>query len=1018
MSGVGTPKHNGLAFSLGQYYQFSTTTKSPVRVDNNGLIYYFGSAAKIKLGNSAMMVDDEGRVKVTATGSTMQQPPAPPEPQWKYTLNPPDNCGDTIIRNVYDTILVHKDGYHKAGAVPHQAFRVKAVYDVQQNLLNYRTLDLFSYRHVNYHKIQFLGAKMPMRASNSSMLSEAVKKVKSKLSPIQLAIETDVVNQVWTTEVEDTVNGKRTFIILSTMDGQFHVVPTNSPTNEQGQMTVVQTVKPAYPGWMRESVNVKEATAARNGKPPMEPILSWSVDSTGQHAIGCAVERTTFANLLQNQVLTPQGSYPEYRSEQVDIGPAKVFAEQAFFGEGDSEPLMIDRLGVVGLRFLFTLTGKEPADFTVNIHVERDTPPEDTSPIRVGIAYAKPVLGSPIEPDAIIELFMSFHESTDQLKFHRALDGIYGGEVPQYGEWLIKVGNLEYLKFPMQAILDKDDQSKVIKFGCLKHLIEATTIYTELENLDLSTLSFYRTVRARKPKLTRNVEETSSGAWKGKMNHLTKRCAVQTDAFVYGVIVDTKQAGNSELFALIESYLTSDYGSELTEWQPSVTYPLRANYRTFFTKPQSGSSFLTQGRIPPQWWGHVLFWPMWYVFLELVHKELAGDFSKGPNHDKTFQDLFDEFGYANDDLWHLDCQHGCRSDYPSLSAVNEDNFDIYYWYYVLNFGYGQTDITSTFALATFVLNGYEDHVYPDSWPINSMLATANPEWNGEMTDIRWLAKDVFLLLKEIFTSSIDADNNLANTVLNKVNNLYFTTSFYNFSNYEYFVGLCFAYFHAADSQWTNSMESFWMLDPGYAHRFEDHFVLRQYPWCWHFAIQNYHRFLINRGRNGLMVHPNGHYSLMHDFVDCPTGDEPEGEYWSYALSSEAFNHPDNPITDFRGGFENTNPPAISERDGFLMDQLAFWSLTDEAIMTSHVDMHNQAFTQNETLDDYKPNGQQLYSYWTDEKEPVIVYGGLRYPCHRFNNPFMQFTLSSEADTWVKEPKVALAYPRIAPLWGK
>jgi len=167
-----------------------------------------------------------------------------------------------------------------------------------------------------------------------------------------------------------------------------------------------------------------------------------------------------------------------------------------------------------------------------------------------------------------------------------------------------------------------------------------------------------------------------------------------------------------------------------------------------------------------------------------------------------------------------------------------------------------------------------------------------------------------------------------------------------------------------------------------------------------------------------MVHPNGHYSLMHDFVDCPTGDEPEGEYWSYALSSEAFNHPDNPITDFRGSFENTNPPAISERDGFLMDQLAFWSLTDEAIMTSHVDMHNQAFTQNETLDDYKPNGQQLYSYWTDEKEPVIVYGGLRYPCHRFNNPFMQFTLSSEADTWVKEPKVALAYPRIAPLWGK
>jgi hypothetical protein len=941
----------GIRWELGTPYQFATTTKSPVRVDNDGLIYYFGSAVKIPL----VTKDSERALVPKATGSTMQRPPEGMANPWKFILNPNNNCGDEIIKNVYDTILYYQDGFVKAGAAPDQWFQVASKYELDEsgeptNVLDrYRILNSLFYQSTNQGKIGFLGSKMPMAPVSVSTLRKDLRLLKRRTKAFSLAIETDYVQQAWTTKVESQY-GSRTFVVLSTLDGKFHTFPINAPLDNNGQIAAkyIKTVTPAYPDWVFPFTNIKAAVATR-GTLPMVPIITWSIRSDGQRAITCLVERQPFANNLLDQVLLANGSYPEYRSEQFDLGPAKVFAEKTYYGSGDSEPLMIDRLGMVELDFDFSINTPELESYSFYATVVNQESPTDTSPMRIGIAYAHPALAKKgIVVDSKIELFMQFYRSQDQLKFHRALDGLYGSEVPQYGRWIVTVNGSERLKFPMQAMLDENLDP--IPFLCMKHWLNTTTIYTELENLDLSSLSFYRTIRIRQPILERNKPRTSSGGWLGTMNHLKKKCAIQTDAFVFGEVVETKQCGNADLFEHFVTYLSFHFDSNLraslTEWQPSVVHPLRANYRTFFTKPSTGSGFLGQGRLPPQWWGHVLFWPMWYVFAEMVHKEVAGEFVKGERHDWTHEE---HTAYLNtkypsgsdppfpggliqyysdppegsvyeDDGYHLGCKHGCNSAYPRISEVTANNFE-QYWSYVLDFANTQTDISSIFGLTTLIANGFGSHTY-GSWPIDGMLRTANPEWDGDSVVMSWLAKEVFVLLKAIFP--MEHGSYGFGNVLNTTNNMVFASPQYNLSALEYILGLCFAYHHAADGQFSNSTDAFWMLDSGHGHTFEDHFVLRDYPWAWHFAIQNYNRLWVNRGRNKIMVHPNGHYSLMHDYVYCPTGIEPEGELWAYTLSSNATNHPDNPISDYRTGFMHTDVPATSERDGFMMDKLSFW----------------------------------------------------------------------------------------------
>lgn len=1004
MSGHGNRDISGLIFNLGiDAYQYSTTTSSPVRVEDSGFIYYFGSGSRITLPNKFGTI-----LNMKAIGSTLQEPIN--LDRWKFIPNPNDNCGPTIIKNVYDTILFYKNSFFTGGSIPDQSYLVGSKYE-NELLTQYQVKYNLAYRHPSYHLLGFLGAKMPMPQHSSVLLTETLRRIKSRVSFFPVELEIDYIQQAWVTRVQSSEYGIRDFLIINTMDGIFCTCPINSPINEEQVISLdyIQSVTPNYPNWVCPFVNVKD-TVNSTGQPPLNPIISWSVNSSGTRAIGCLVERTEISNPLCNLVLYGDGSYPNSPSEEVEIGQAKVFAKKAFFGEGPSEPLMIDRLGLVELSFSITLTGRLLTDYVFSVDVINQQAPQNTDSIRVGIAYAKPVLDSVLQTDSIIELFMEFYVTENQQRFHRALDGLYGSETPQYGRWLIKVNGENYLSFPMQAIVDND--LVPISFSSMKHMVTATTFYTELENLDLGTLSFYRTVRARQPTLTRNVPKISSGSWLGYMNHLTKLCAIQTDVFVNGQIVETKTCGSETILPLILTYLSNDFNIEqqtsLIKWSATLTYPLRANYRSFITKPLTGSSFQAQGRIGPQWWANILFWPMWYILIEMYHKQVAGSFVKGPYHDFTYQQLLD-LGLTVDDR-HTDCNHGCNSTYISLSELTSENFITEFWEKLLAFDDSQTDIVSIYSLLSIARGGYVRASV--SWQVMDLLAAANPAWDLEITDIQWLVKQIVFLMKDLFNPIIFTD---LDGVYNPINGDTFDSYNYHFTGYEYIVGLCCANYHSSDGQNINSTQAFWMIDPGHTQTFNDHFVIRDYPWVWHFAIQNYNRLLVTDFRNGIMVHPNNHYSIMHDYIYCPTGPQPEGEYFAYTNTPIAELYPDNPLSDYRTAFEHTTPPPISAHNGFMIDKISFWG---GAIETTHIETYNTVFKKSETLNQYYPSGGKFYNDWTTTQEPIIVYGGYRYPIHQFNNWYFRFDLSTEANTFLKDNDVSLAYPRIAPLWGK
>lgn len=929
MSGHGNRDLSGISFSINQQnYQFITTTINPSFLESGSARYYFGSGISLPLPNLKSTT-----LSVKPIGSTKQNPPEENPNIWTYIEEP---LYINEIPDVYNTLLKKKFSYLSNGYAPE-------LYQLTNSTADNINVTATLLTNSLSEGISFLGSKM-LLGSKIQTLTEAVGKlVKSTSKPFPI-VSNDYITQAFLHKVTNLLYGNRTFIIFSNADGSFQAVPAIAPVespntiNEYINPLYVKSATPNYPAWVYPFVNFR-STVENTGRLPLNPMYEWSFNQDGTKAIGMMVERSTFTGTqkILDFTRTWVNVTPDDRVYETDTGnPVKVNANLAWFGSGASETVATDRLGMVELGFSIILTGTELDDFDFSVEVLSSEAPTDTAAQRMRVAYAKPLQWTNgLATDDVVSLYLELFETPEAARYRGAQDGVYGLEVPQYGRWSIRSGETELLAFNSHYFqLD----AAQLPYCSLQDMATAEHYTTELVELDLGSLSFYRRTKARIPEYVNNPD-----GW----DQITKTTATRTDLYVFGELVETKTAGNATVLEKINEYL--EVLPELNPVLPTLTTTIRARYYDFDT----------QRFMLAPWWGEVLRVPITASFMESLYVQLGSS----------------QIGDGTP-----------TGVYSALNTITEENFIEKYFSKLAT--YDEADITY----------GIYDPYYSPSniWPSLDMLGDANSEFDSagwQNSDIA--VNDVAWFLYRCLDKA-RKNSGLYGSVLgdeyNRVRN-------------------AVAAFHSSDAGIYSSIEIFSLLDIGRTKTRSDHLVVRDYPIGLHWFIKFYRLLLVNNPYEKIITHPNKHYSAFYKDQDYLVS-MPEME-----VGAEQYPNPDESvIIRWYGNYDHSDTvPAFSSTsvDPLLIDRIGFW---DENIVTSHVELHNQAFGTTEILTDYYP-ASCFDVETTATKEPILIVNGQRVPCNYWNNLFFRAVMSSTANTQVKDDSFAVARARIAPLWG-